>query len=136
MANSSALLNTWTRILSQTEHNHRLIQDPAWKGATQDLLDIEAEAIQKQQAAERRALEEQRKREEAKRRAEEEERKRQAGTAASTRGTRGLRTRGRGIPRGGGSAGDSSVSSIPSVRGTGIGRGSGSMRGRRARGPR
>lgn len=142
VTSASALLNTWTRILSQTEHNHRLIQDPNWKGATQDVLDVEAEAIQKQQAAERRAAEEQRRREETKRRAEEEERRRQAGTTTSTRGTRGvrgtrgLRTRGGAVSRGGVSAGESSASGIPSVRGSGIGRSTGSVRGRRARGVR
>ncbi|CAI4219886.1 unnamed protein product [Parascedosporium putredinis] len=96
VSNASALLNTWTRILSQTEHNQRLVLNPSWKGSTQDILDIEAEAIQKQQAAERRALEVERRREEAKRRAEEEERRRQAGTTAAPRATRGLRSRGRG----------------------------------------
>ncbi|SPO05050.1 uncharacterized protein DNG_07735 [Cephalotrichum gorgonifer] len=97
VSGTSTLLNTWTRILSQTEHNHRLIEDPSWRGATQDLVDIEAEAIQKQQEAERRLTEEHRRREEAKRRAEEEEMRRQAGTAAPTRGSRGLRSRGRGV---------------------------------------
>src|SRR5687768_8101573 len=94
--NASTLLNTWTRILSQTEHNQRLILNPNWNGATQDLLDIEAEALQKQQEAERRAAEAERRREEARRKAEEEERKRAAGTS----GTSASSTRG-GIGRGG-----------------------------------
>ncbi|ROT34856.1 hypothetical protein SODALDRAFT_381833 [Sodiomyces alkalinus F11] len=74
---ASTLLNTWTRILSQTEHNQRLILDPTWRGATQDVLDIEAEALRRQQAAERRAAEEERKREAARRKREEEEQGRQ-----------------------------------------------------------
>ncbi|KAF1826406.1 uncharacterized protein K489DRAFT_297619, partial [Dissoconium aciculare CBS 342.82] len=74
--NASTLLGTWTRILSQTEHNQRLILNPQWKGATQDLEDIENEDIRRQHDAQRRAAEEQRKREEAQRRAEEEERQR------------------------------------------------------------
>ncbi|KAK0707483.1 DASH complex subunit Duo1-domain-containing protein [Lasiosphaeris hirsuta] len=44
--NASTLLNTWTRILSQTEHNQRLILNPNWKGATDDLADMENETIQ------------------------------------------------------------------------------------------
>ncbi|KAK2074508.1 hypothetical protein P8C59_008710 [Phyllachora maydis] len=90
VTNASTLLNTWTRILSQTEHNNRLIQNTNWKGATQDLIDIESEALYKQQEAERRAAEAERRREEAIRKAEEQERQRQAGSVFSTRGT--LRT--------------------------------------------
>ena len=55
--NATTLLQTWTRILSQTEHNQRLILSPQWQGATQDLLDIQEEESQRQQAAERRAAE-------------------------------------------------------------------------------
>ncbi|ROW13505.1 hypothetical protein VPNG_04438 [Cytospora leucostoma] len=106
--NASTLLNTWTRILSQTEHNQRLILNPNWKGATQDLHDIEAEAIAQQQAAERRAAEAERRREEARRKAEDQERVRMAGISSTagrgsgTRGVRGTRaSRGRGILRGG-----------------------------------
>lgn len=129
VSNASALLNTWTRILSQTEHNQRLVLNPSWKGSTQDILDIEAEAIQKQQAAERRALEVERRREEAKRRAEEEERRRQAGTTAAPRATRGLRSRGRGgvsriagTGRGTSSAPSSGTQLQRSLSGAGAGR--------------
>lgn len=87
---ASTLLNTWTRILSQTEHNQRLILNPNWQGATQDVADIENEAALRQQAAERREQELQQQREAAARKAEEEERKRRLGVK-STRGT----TRGR-----------------------------------------
>ncbi|KAK3332074.1 DASH complex subunit Duo1-domain-containing protein [Cercophora scortea] len=137
--NASTLLNTWTRMLSQTEHNQRLILNPNWKGATQDLLDAENETFQKQQEAERRAAEAERRREEARRKAEEDERPRSVPPPA--RGTaRGGRVRGRGgLTRGGGSVygsgAASSSSSIPSARTTsGIGRGIGSTRGARARG--
>ncbi|KAJ5989122.1 hypothetical protein N7481_004332 [Penicillium waksmanii] len=90
VTSASTLLNTWTRILSQTEHNQRLILNPNWQGATQDVADIENEAIEKQQAAERRERALQEQREAAARRAEEEERRRvlnpKAGRGAS-RGT-------------------------------------------------
>ncbi|KAI1411133.1 DASH complex subunit Duo1-domain-containing protein [Hypoxylon sp. FL1857] len=79
---ASTLLNTWTRILSQTEHNQRLILNPNWKGASQDLADMEAEALQKQREAERRAAEEERRRAEARRKQEEEARQREAAAAA------------------------------------------------------
>ncbi|OAP63419.1 hypothetical protein AYL99_02646 [Fonsecaea erecta] len=67
---ASSLLNTWTKILSQTEHNQRLILDPSWQGASQDIADIEEEALEKQRAANRRE-------------AEEEERKKAAAAAAA-----------------------------------------------------
>ncbi|KAL2197944.1 DASH complex subunit Duo1-domain-containing protein [Corynascus similis CBS 632.67] len=154
--NASTLLNTWTRILSQTEHNQRLILNPEWKGATQDVVDMENEALQKQQEEERRAAEAEQRREEARRKAEEEERRRAAGTATSssrgigrgvTRGrVRGL-TRGvaRGVTRGGTTSSSSSAygadttsSSIASTRNTSaIGRGGfGYTRGARSRGVR
>ena len=85
---ASTLLNTWTRILSQTEHNQRLILNPKWQGATQDITDTENEAIQKQQAAERRELEMQQRREAAAKKAEEEKKKAEA-AAAGIRGSRG-----------------------------------------------
>ncbi|KNG85128.1 hypothetical protein ANOM_007096 [Aspergillus nomiae NRRL 13137] len=83
---ASTLLNTWTRILSQTEHNQRLILNPNWQGAVQDVADLENEERLKQQAAERRERELQEQREAAARRAEEEEKRR---TQAAARGTRG-----------------------------------------------
>ncbi|KAK4217290.1 DASH complex subunit Duo1-domain-containing protein [Rhypophila decipiens] len=143
--NASTLLNTWTRILSQTEHNQRLILNPNWKGSTQDLQDIENEAIQKQQEAERQAAERERRREEARRKAEEEERKRTAGVpvqrsgsvrGSSVRGSRGI-ARGRGgLTRGGAPVAARTDSGQSSTYGTsrttsGIGRGFGSTRGTR-----
>ncbi|KAM0426751.1 hypothetical protein ACHAPT_008067 [Fusarium lateritium] len=125
--NASVLLNTWTRILSQTEHNQRLILDPGWKGATEDIAEQEAEAIQRQQAAERRALEEEQRREELRRRREEEERQRLAAPAPGrgTRGVRGGRVRGRAA------RGSSYSESSTSSRGTSnIGRGFGARRAR------
>ncbi|KAJ2897918.1 uncharacterized protein MKZ38_004293 [Zalerion maritima] len=115
--NASTLLNTWTRILSQTEHNQRLILNPDWKGATQDLMDIENGAIEKQQAAQRRAAEEERRRAEARRKQEEDERKRQA-AATSSRGTRRTRSRGRaGYTRGTTSSSNSTLGRSGSTRG-------------------
>ncbi|EXJ56950.1 hypothetical protein A1O7_07294 [Cladophialophora yegresii CBS 114405] len=72
---ASALLNTWTRILSQTEHNQRLILDPSWQGASQDIANIEEEALQKQRATERREAEEEERKMAAARRAEQEEKR-------------------------------------------------------------
>lgn len=138
VTSASTLLNTWTNILSQTEHNQRLILNPNWQGASQDVADMENETELKAQAAERRALEEERRREAAKRRAEEEERERQAGTTA--RGTRG---RGRGgLARGGSKYGinagyvavggqrGTGRGTTSTGRGSGIGRGVGGTRGR------
>ena len=129
---AATLLNTWTRILSQTEHNQRLILNPNWRGATQDMEDLENESILKQQVIERRAVEEQMRREAAARQAEEEERKR-ATPSTTTRGTRG-RVRGSGTSRGA-SASTSTSSSIGRGRvsraGSSIGRG---VAGRGARG--
>ncbi|THZ17844.1 hypothetical protein D6C89_08579 [Aureobasidium pullulans] len=88
---ASTLLDTWTRILSQTEHNQRLLLNPNWQGATQDIQDMENESFVRQQQAERRAAEDQARREATQRRAEEEERKK----AAPPPATRGSRLRGR-----------------------------------------
>ncbi|TPX18073.1 uncharacterized protein E0L32_011843 [Thyridium curvatum] len=147
--NASTLLNTWTRILSQTEHNQRLILNPEFKGATQDLLEIESENLRKQQEAERKAEELERRREAARRKAEEDERQRLVApsSTSSSRGlARGTRSRGRvysrgsGIGRGGstsGSMSDTSTSSLQRTRsGSGIGRGFGGTRGTRGRGVR
>jgi len=80
VTSASTLLNTWIRILSQTEHNQRLILNPNWQGSVQDVADMENDAVMRAQAAERRAAEEERRKEAAKQRAEDEERARQAGT--------------------------------------------------------
>lgn len=115
--NASTLLATWTRILSQTEHNQRLILNPAWQGASKDLEEMENEDLRRQQEVERRAAEEQRRREELVRKAEEEER-RKAAVAAAPERSASTRARGRG-----------SSSGVSGVRGTrasargGVGRG-------------
>ncbi|KAJ5095480.1 hypothetical protein NUU61_004836 [Penicillium alfredii] len=98
VTSASTLLNTWTRILSQTEHNQRLILNPDWQGATQDVANMENEAIQKQQAAERREQALQQQREAAARKAEEDERRRTA-TTRGTRGTSRGTARGTGLRR-------------------------------------
>lgn len=93
VTNASSLLNTWTRILSQTEHNQRLILNPSWQGANTDIAEAENEMIARQQAAERLEMEEQNRREaEAARKAEEEERRLEAAAIAGSRGRRGGRT--------------------------------------------
>ncbi|EHK49823.1 uncharacterized protein TrAtP1_007665 [Trichoderma atroviride] len=89
VSNASTLLNTWTRILSQTEHNQRLILDPRWKGATDDLAEIEAEALRKQQAEARKAAEEEERKEELRQRREEDEQRRKLPASAAARGARG-----------------------------------------------
>ncbi|KAK9426433.1 putative DASH complex subunit Duo1-domain-containing protein [Seiridium unicorne] len=92
---ASTLLNTWTKILSQTEHNQKLILNPDWKGASEDLREIENEERLRQAALERRAMEEERRRTEAERKRAEEERRRETPSSAApgTRGTvRGTRS--------------------------------------------
>jgi hypothetical protein len=143
VTSASTLLNTWIRILSQTEHNQRLLLNHNWQGAAQDIQDLENEAILKQQAAERRQVEEQQRREMAARKAEEEERRRVEG--CTVRGSKGTRGRGRGVSRGGTSASSSGYvgvggqggtrgtgrgGSVAGRAGSGIGRGTGSIRGR------
>lgn len=132
--NASVLLGTWTRILSQTEHNQRLILNPQWQGATQDLEDAENEDLRRQQEAERRVQEEQRRREEAQRRAEEEERRRAVATptggrsGTKTRGVRGSSSSSRGYTAVGGQTGRGR--GTVGTRGSGIGRVSSTTRGR------
>ncbi|ODA82309.1 hypothetical protein RJ55_00816 [Drechmeria coniospora] len=85
VANTSTLLNTWTRMLSQTEHNQRLVLNPSWQGATEDVVEQEAEALRKHREAERKAAEEEERREEVRRRREEGEARRRLGTSSSSR---------------------------------------------------
>ncbi|KAJ5736282.1 uncharacterized protein N7483_001407 [Penicillium malachiteum] len=141
VTSASTLLNTWTRILSQTEHNQRLILNRNWQGATQDVADMENEAIQRQQAAERREQALQQQREAAARKAEEDALRR----TQSTRGTRGTSrgtVRSTGLGRTpsvstsrtgtGATRGSSTVPTRRPISGTtsGIARGSGIVRGR------
>ncbi|RKF82347.1 DASH complex subunit Duo1 [Golovinomyces cichoracearum] len=86
---ASVLLDTWVRILSNTEHNQKLIMNPRWKGASIDIANMEKESSLKAQAEFRRAMEEERQKEESRKKEEEEERQRQAGTSARSRSTLG-----------------------------------------------
>ena len=142
VTSASTLLNTWTRILSQTEHNQRLILNPNWQGATQDAEDVENESVLRQQAVERRAADEDRRREEALARqsVQEDEKKRgSGGQAAGTSGTRG-RVRSSGYGRGAsgtsnapgyvGVGGQTERGRSSSRAGSGIGRGTVGSRGR------
>ncbi|KAI9716076.1 MAG: hypothetical protein M1828_000487 [Chrysothrix sp. TS-e1954] len=97
VSSASTLLDTWTRILSRTEHTQRLILSPAWNGATSDLADAENDTLQRQRAQELREAEEDRRREaaEERRRQEDERRRLQAETP---------KARGRGRGRAGGTA--------------------------------
>ncbi|KAK5131096.1 hypothetical protein LTR08_001314 [Meristemomyces frigidus] len=131
--NASTLLATWTRILSQTEHNQRLILNPNWHGATQDVEDMEGEDIRRQHEAERRVVEEQRRREEAQRRAEDEERRRVVAApsgrgGSKTTGVRGASSSSRGYVGVGGQAGRGR--GTVGTRGSGIGRGTSATRGK------
>ncbi|RDA86689.1 hypothetical protein CP532_5035 [Ophiocordyceps camponoti-leonardi (nom. inval.)] len=134
VSNASTLLDTWTRILSQTEHNQRLILHPSWKGATEDLAEQEAEALERQRLAERKAAEEEQRRQELRRRQEEDEIKRRLGTSSSSRGTRGFsRIRGasgRGTRAGASSAYRSEETKTATSSGRGSSRGLSSGRGR------
>lgn len=132
--NASTLLATWTRILSQTEHNQRLILNPTWHGATQDMEHMENEDARRQQEADRRLIEEQRRREEVQRQAEEDERRRVATATMSgrgtskTRGLRGTSSSSRGYTGVGGQSGRGRGTA--NTRGSGIGRGTSTTRGR------
>jgi len=142
---ASTLLDTWTRILSQTEHNQRLILNPGWQGASQDQADHEQEVYARRQAAERRELEEQERRAAAAKRAEDEERRKADAAAPNAKPSQ----RGRGkppgratsttqsaapgyVPIGGRGTRGASKSSGAGARRTtsGIGRGAASGRGR------
>jgi hypothetical protein len=124
VSNASTLLATWTRILSQTEHNQRLVLNPSWQGATQDLEDQENEGARRQVEEQRRAQEEVRRREEEQRRREEEERRQAMAPAVGTRGG----TRGRGSVRGAASSGRG-YTGVGGQTATSRGRGTTSTRG-------
>ena len=97
VSSASQLLQTWTRILSQTEHNQRLILSPNWGGASKDIADAEQETYAKQREAERREAEEQERKVAAARKVEEEERRRMVNeSAVGSKVTRTTSTRGRG----------------------------------------
>jgi hypothetical protein len=152
VSSASRLLQTWTRILSQTEHNQRLILSPNWGGASQDIADAEQETYAKQREAERREAEEQERKAAAARKVEDEDRRRMVNESSiGSKVTRTTSTRGRGRgSRAGGAAasgyvatGDTSIGGNTSSIGRGIstgtrrpasGIGRGTSRGPRGRG--
>lgn len=112
VSSASTLLKTWTRILSQTEHNQRLVLNPNWRGSTQDIADMENEVLARQREEQSRELEERERSEEGNnRRGEEEDRRRDARPA----------TTGPGRGRGGGLGRGARKSVVGSVSGTGRG---------------
>lgn len=142
VGNATTLLSTWTRIVSQTEHNQRLILNPNWSGATQDIADGENEVLIRQQDSQRREAEEMRRAKEREAEREEEERRRTVEAVKGSRGrgkalgsgrgrassssygtgaTGGAGGSGRGVSRGGNTAGKP---------GSGLGRGVAGSRGR------
>ena len=99
--NASTLLATWTRILSQTEHNQRLILDPEWQGASQDVMNAEHDEDMRRQEKREREVEELRRSREREVEQEEEERHRLTQSVKGTeRKRRGLFS-GRGAGRAG-----------------------------------
>lgn len=96
---ASTLLDTWTRILNQTEHNQRLILNPAWQGASQDLADAEQEGLARRRERERLEAEEAARKEA--RKLEEDRRRMEAERPAETAATGAVRGgRGTGTTRG------------------------------------
>ena len=123
VTNASTLLTTWTRILSQAEHNQRLILNPSWQGATQDVADTENEVLLRQQEKERKEADEARRARDREVEREEEERRK---TAEPTKGSRG---RGKAVGTGRGRAGSNGYGIGSSGSGRATTRG-GSMSGR------
>ena len=136
--NASTLLTTWTRILSQTEHNQRLILNPNWHGATQDIADGENEEVIRRQEKERREADEERRARQREAEREEEERRRTIESSKGSKG-RGGRGVGRGSTRAGGYVGVGGQGGVKGTArggttygrtGSGIGRGLGGSRSR------
>ena len=103
VAAASSLLSTWTKILSQTEHNKRLVLNPAWQGASQDIANTQRQQQQQQQ----QQYQQQREaiiRKEAERREYEEQERRNATTAETStivaKNKSGTRTVTSKVPRG------------------------------------
>lgn len=132
--NASALLATWTRILSQTEHNQRLILNPSWHGASKDLTDAENEEIQQRHEQEQREAEEERRVRQREAEREEAERRRALEGTKSTRGRGKTLGKGGTTARGGGYVGVGGQGGHGgAARGSSIGRigrGYGGSRGR------
>ena len=135
--NASTLLTTWTRILSQTEHNQRLILNPAWQGASQDVADVENEEALRQQEKERREAEEERRARQREAEKEEEERRKTIESSKITKGRGRVMARGTTRPRGyvgvggqGGLRGTARSGGIVGRTDSGIGRGFTESKGR------
>ena len=120
VSNASRLLDTYTRILAQAEHNQRLLLHPEWKGASDDLAHFDDEVRQRDLERERREREERLKAEERERKRrvaeEEEERRRQVPTTPGRRGS--VRARA-GLGAGGSSRGFGGHTARGSVSGIG-----------------
>ena len=136
--NASTLLTTWTHILSQTEHNQRMILNPNWQGASQDIADRENDEVLRRQEQERREAEEERRARQREAEREEEERRRTIEASKGPKGRGGKvignrSTRGRGyvgVGGQGGVRGTARGGTTVSRSGSGVGRGFNSSRGR------
>lgn len=120
-ASAGALLDAWTRILGQTEHTQRLLLNPEWKGASDDVLEREREEerARSEDERERRRIAEERERRERERRSREDE-----GPATSVRAPRGRGGLGRArvaLAGAGRGAGPRSTSAAGTATGTGTG---------------
>jgi DASH complex subunit Duo1 len=129
IAASTALLDTWTRILGQTEHNQRLILSGRWGGASEDIAAVEREEREQEEAERRRAAElerDRRAREARQARLQLEAEGRGAGDKRRTTGYTGSRAGARTTQRTGASTSTAGTSSVG--RGAGYG-GVGGQRG-------
>ena len=148
VAQSSTLLNTWTRILSQTEHNQRLILNPGWQGASTDAAEIAADEARREAERQRRKEADERRKADRERKLEEERLKREAASTGAGSARGGVRSRvsttaGRGGvtgvrgTRGGVRGGSATASGRGVQRSTSVGargRGTASTRAGRGRG--
>lgn len=129
VGSATTLLDTWTRILSQTEHNHRLILDPEWPGASREMEELENESFQRMQAAAAHADAQRA----AQQRAADEAAMRESGHTPKARGARGSGIAGRSRPR---SSGYGRVGASGTSRGSTSYVGIGGQTGRGTRGGR
>lgn len=135
MNSAKTLLKTWSSILSQAEHNQRLILDSRWQGATKDLEDLANDDLRRQAEAQRKIIEENARREAAQRKQEEETRKREADEQRRARGTSRTRSvRGSSMGSAASTRGQSSTSSTRERGGITRGTTSGIARGTTTRG--
>ena len=123
VSNAYTLLTTWTRILSQTEHNQRLILSSQWHGSSQDIADGENEELLRRQEKERKEAEIIQRTEAREREKEEEERRR------VTEGSTINAPRAKGRSRGTGQLGRAGSTSYVGVGGHGGVRGTSARKG-------